>query len=247
MANIIIGAIFVNNQGSKFIIEKIDGRMKVHIRYLDQHSYRAVVTTQNIKLGSVKNPYHPNVLNVGYMGVGDYKSAINGKRTAEYESWKGMLQRAYCPRLHARNPAYIGCSVDPIWHNFQNFAEWLNSQKNWGKDGFDLDKDILFDGNKIYGPQFCEILPRRINSIRMRAPTTNGLPQGVTKSPSGAFRASCRNGQKDIKLGTHKCKWAAFEAYRDFKENIIKQAAEEFKDEISKRVYLSLKAYRVKP
>lgn len=240
MPTIYIGSILTNKQGSKFIIESIDGRCKVGIRYLDERGYRTTVPAVSIKRGCIKNPYHPVIYGVGYMGVGGYRSAINGKRTAEYEAWKAMLSRAYDESLHKRNSAYIGCSVHKDWHDFQVFAAWLNAQPNWGKKGFELDKDIKKPGNKIYCKEFCELIPRRVNSLRLMTRARDGVPPGVTVSPNGKFRASCRNGVRDVKLGTFETKEAAFEAYKRFKEDIIKGAAEEYRDAISREAYLAL-------
>lgn len=247
MPNVFVGSVLENNQGSRFVVESINGRMKVAIRFLDRYEHKAVVSAGAIKNGSIKNPYHPNVLGVGFMGVGEYRSAIGGKRTPEYEAWKAMLQRAYCSDLHARNPAYVGCEVQPAWHNFQTFAKWLNDQPNWGKNGFELDKDVTQAGNKVYGPDFCELVPRRINLLRMIPSANNGLSPGVTRSPNGNFRASCRDGSTCVKLGTYKTDGAAFLAYKQFKEGVIKKAAEEYRDVISERLYQSLISFEVRP
>lgn len=240
MPNIFVGSELENNQGSRYVITSINGRMKVSIRYLDDVGYEATLPAKSLKDGSIKNPYHPVIFGVGFMGVGKYRSAINGKRTPEYEAWKGMLSRAYDPKLHKRNSAYCDCTVCPHWHNFQNFAEWLNGQRNWGKKGYELDKDVLGDGNKVYSPENCELLPRRINLLRMKTKPRGDLPPGVSVSPNGKFRASCRDGEKNVKLGTHETKELAFEAYKNFKEKVIKEAAEEYRSCISERAYRTL-------
>lgn len=247
MPNIYIGSELTNNQGAKFIIETIDGRCSVGIRFLDLYAHRVTTSASLINAGSVKNPYYPNVLGVGFMGVGEYRSTINGRRTPEYEAWKAMLQRAYCKDLHSRNPAYVGCSVSPEWHNFQTFAQWINAQPNWGVGGFELDKDVTQAGNKVYAPEYCELVPRRINLIRVKPKSLNGLPAGVSRSPSGKFRASCRDGKRSVKLGTFPTAQEAFLAYKEFKEGVIKSAADEYKNVISDRLYKSLCSYEVEP
>jgi len=247
MPEIFVGSVLRNNQGSEFVIEKIEGRMKVSIRYLDIHGHASVEAATLIKLGSIKNPYQPKIYGVGFMGVGPFRSAIGSIRTPEYEAWKAMMSRAYDKSLHARNPAYIGCSVCPEWHNFQNFAAWLNDQPNWGRSGFELDKDVTKAGNKTYGPEFCELLPRRINALRMTPKGREGLPPGVSISPNGKYRAQCRDGSVCVKLGTHDTKEDAFMAYKVFKEGVIREAADEFRSVISDRVYKSMISHEVTP
>lgn len=249
MPEIFVGSVLKNRQGSQFVIDSVNGRMNVSIRYLDTHGYQAVVSASAIKSGALKNPYQPKIYGVGFMGVGPFFSAIDGIRTPEYEAWKAMLSRAYDSSLHKRNPAYVGCRVCDEWHNFQNFAAWLNCQANWGQKGFELDKDVTKAGNKVYGPEFCELLPRRINALRMVTPSRADLPPGVSISPNGKYRSSCRAGGEigNVKLGTYDTKEEAFMAYKVFKEKVIRDAADQFRDVISDRAYQSMMAHEVKP
>lgn len=234
------GEVLRNSEGSEFIVLSAASRNKLNIKYLDNFGHETTVSLGRVLGGSIKNPFAPKVYGFGYMGVGSHRSAIKGKRTPEYETWKAMMSRAYDARLHQRNPAYSGCSVCPEWHNFQTFADWLHSQDNWLKPGFEMDKDIAHPGNKIYGPEFCELIPRRINALRMVTRSREDLPPGVSTSPNGRYRASCRNGNGNVKLGTHSSKEAAFSAYKAFKESVIREAANYHRNEISERAYLSM-------
>ena len=240
MPEIFAGSVLKDRQGYEFVIESVDGRMKVSIKYLDSFGHSTTVSSGRIKSGSIKNPYAPKIYGAGYMGIGPWRSTVCGERTAEYEAWKAMLSRAYDKSLHKRNPAYIGCSVCPEWCNFQNFASWINSQKNWGKPGFELDKDIARPGNKVYCPELCELIPRRINALRMVTKSREGLPPGVSISPNGKYRAACRDGSGNVKLGTHETKDEAFLAYKEFKEKVIRDAANKFRSEISEMAYQSM-------
>ena len=89
---------------------------------------------------------------------------INGKKviTKPYNTWSSMLTRCYSENYHKLQPTYIGCSVCEEWHNFDVFCEWF--AQNY-KDGYQLDKDLLQQGNKMYSPKTCVFLTQRINSL----------------------------------------------------------------------------------
>lgn len=121
-------------------------------------------TLQNIKNGQIKNPYHRTVYGVGYYGVGKYTARINNQKTEEYVKWFSMFNRCYNKKYQKKQPTYIGCSVSEEFCNFQNFAEWYLNVKYESNYPLELDKDFLYEGNKIYSPSRCCLLPKEINS-----------------------------------------------------------------------------------
>jgi len=141
------------NYGSLEVIEYLDSK-NVTVRFI-KTGYVTTSRSDHIRNGKVKDKLLPNVHGVGYIGVGDYLSGTSAGITKQYVTWNGMLERCYCSKLHEVRPTYIGCSVVPEWHNFQNFAKWYD--ENHPKDGVDyhLDKDIRVPGNKVYGPKTC--------------------------------------------------------------------------------------------
>ena len=64
--------------GYTIIIIEDNGKNNLVIEFQDEHKYRKKCAYKEFKNGSIKNPYHPSVYNMGYMGVGEYKSKING-------------------------------------------------------------------------------------------------------------------------------------------------------------------------
>lgn len=92
--------------------------------------------------------------------VGDSRS--NKTSTKWYSCWKGMLERCYNEGYQIKYPTYIGCSVCDDWLVASNFKDFYD--KNYIK-GYQLDKDILVDGNKIYSPETCRFIPRSLNSL----------------------------------------------------------------------------------
>lgn len=75
-----------------------------------------------------------------------------------------MFVRCYDDKYQLRQPTYIGCSVSDDFCNFQNFAEWYSHYKYKCKYPLEIDKDLLYEGNKIYSPKTCCLLPKEINS-----------------------------------------------------------------------------------
>lgn len=121
-------------------------------------------------------------------GVGvndaDYvtQEVIDGKNIAcqFYSRWRDMIYRCYSKNRHkSTNPTYVCCSVDQRWHSFMNFKGWMEKQ-DW--QGRELDKDILFEGNKVYGPDTCVFVDRDTNIFLVDSRKARGVyPIGVCK------------------------------------------------------------------
>lgn len=130
---------------------------------------RKTTGSSAIRGGMVKDLYAPIVYGVGFIAEGDHTSRLNGKVSPAYKAWTHMLERCYDSKLHIKHPTYKDCNVDPVWHNYQNFAKWYFD--NYPTDGerYKLDKDILVDGNKVYGPEFCLFVSRKSNVTKAHA------------------------------------------------------------------------------
>ena len=109
-----------------------------------------------------------------------------------YRVWKHMLERCYSPKLHARFPSYIGCTVVAEWLSFSAFRAWMIDQ-DW--EGRQLDKDILTPGNKVYSPDTCIFVDANLNSfLTDRGAACGQWPTGTHRPRSvGKFRARCQN------------------------------------------------------
>ena len=192
------------------------------------------------------------ILGIGY-GVrgGKWKAYVAGcsKKTAtkEYTVWKNMIQRCYSEAYLKRRPTYRGCSVTEEWLNFQVFAEWLTSQ-DFYLDGYELEKDILKYGNKVYSPETCTLIPQEINSLVLDCKSTRGeFPIGVTwHKKYGKFKSQIRIFDKNIHLGYFDCPQEAHMAYVKAKEAHVKVIANKWKGRIEERVYLALMNWKVK-
>lgn len=230
------------------------------IEFQDEHKAKVHTNYSNFLKGSVKNPYHPNVYGVGYLGQGKYKCSVNNKTTKAYEIWTHMLKRCYDPYFINKEITYKDCYVCKEWHNFQNFAKWFYKHYyEISGEKMCLDKDILVKRNKIYSPETCIIVPRRINILFTKNDINRGrYPIGTTEvfdKRNGNIklyvRCSIYNKEKNkkerVSLGYFPTSepFHAFYTYKQFKESYIKQVADEYKDLIPSELYNALYKWEV--
>ncbi len=135
------------------------------------------VQSNMIPAGSIKDESYPSMCGVGFIGKGKHRTQTDEKvMTKSYQTWKSMIRRCYSGKQQERQPTYIDCTVCPEWHNYQVFAEWFD--KNY-IEGFQLDKDIKIEGNKVYSPQTCLFVSSRVNMIKAHAKEREFIsPQG---------------------------------------------------------------------
>ena len=141
--------------------------------------------------------------------------------------------------------SYLGCSVHQDWQSDDLFQEWITKQVGWNREGWELDKDILVKGNKVYGPDTCCFVPLKINVLFTKSNAARGnYPIGVKRS-GNKFVASIGGTKSRKHLGTFSTQEEAFFAYKEAKEERIQQLAKEYKDLLDPRVYEALMKYEV--
>ncbi|EJB2979379.1 hypothetical protein ABXH80_004104 [Salmonella enterica] len=96
----------------------------------------------------------------------------NGRHFESYTAWKNMLKRCYDLRWQEKNPTYKGCSVCDAWLVFSSFKKWFDIN---GVTGWQIDKDLLTTGNKIYSPDRCVFVPKSLNTFL----TAHGAHRGA--------------------------------------------------------------------
>lgn len=232
-----------SNQGYEVEIIKYFSAINCTIRFNDErNTIREKVAVKEILSGSVKNYYHPEALGVGYMGVGKYTSRVDGIMTKCYTCWNNMLKRSCSTKYKQKHPTYKEVKICKEWHNYQNFAQWFEDKYT---EDFELDKDILVKGNKVYSPETCAFIPNEINLLFTKRDFKRGeLPIGVRKS-GNKFKACIRKEGKEIYINTFKTSQEAFQAYKTVKEQHIKEIAYKWKDKINPRTYIALINYQV--
>lgn len=135
-----------------------------------------------------------------------------------YSRWKNMLVRCYSKAFQKTSPTYLGCEVHPEWYLFSNFKSWMETQ-DW--DGKQLDKDLLFRGNKVYGPQTCVFVSTAVNNFMTESTKARGAdPIGVSfYKRYNAFISSANEVEynKRITIGIFPTAEDAFDAWLVFK------------------------------
>lgn len=173
----------------------------------------------------------PTVCDIGYHG----KPGVSSGSLA-YRKWNNMILRCYSKNEQKRYSGYKDCTVCKEWHNFSNFEKWFND--NYYKiegERMDLDKDILFKGNRVYGPSTCCIVPQEINSLISTCKRRGGeLPVGVSLNKiTNKYQAQITNKQ----FATPE---EAFLCYKEAKEKRIKDVAEKYKGKIPDKLYQAM-------
>ncbi len=214
-----------------------DGAIEEHTRY------------RYFKNGSIVNYNIPSYLGVGYRGYGKYKTRKNNIKTEEYIKWGSMLTRCYSEKLKQREN-YIDCFVCDEWLNFQNFAEWYNTNLYYvpDVDTLDLDKDIKIKGNKVYSSETCLLIPKRLNSIILNRHNDRGNECiGVSFNyKTGKYIASCNMlNSKQRYIGSYSTKKEAFNIYKKVKEHQIMIALDTYKKYLPDYIYNAILNYKI--
>ena len=238
------GVIFHTKQGCKFQVTKYVNAFEVHVKFITT-GYETIANLQHVKEGAVKDKLSPTVQGVGI--VGSESISINRKPIKEYEVWFGMLNRCYSTKPREQNRTYSGCVVSENFKYFPYFKDWCSKQIGFANKGWDLDKDILVKGNKIYSEDTCCFVPNEINKLFTKSNTARGeLPIGVCfHKTTKKYEAQITTNSKRLYLGVFNTQEEAFYTYKQAKELHIKEVANKWKDQIDPRVYNALLRYEV--
>ena len=241
-----VGKICKSKSSGDFKILKYNNNRNVEVQFL-KTGYEAIVHLVQVKSGEVKDKYLPSVYGVGVLG-NKYPSEINGVKTKEYTLWCNMLKRCYSDNIKKKQPTYEGCEVSDNFKSYEYFYEWCHNQIGFGVRGFEMDKDLLVKGNKVYSEDSCVFIPKEINSLLTKRETLRGehLIGVCWYSKSKVFVAQVnKNKGKPEKLGCFNTEIEAFKAYKQAKESFVKEQANKWKDKIGERAYEALMKYTV--
>lgn len=187
-------------------------------------------------------------------GVNDRKyPSWNGQKILkEYDLWRSLMARCG-QKIWDKHPTYKGTHFSDNFSSYSFFYEWCQTQDGFGnKDEkgryWQLDKDLLIKGNKLYGEDTCVFLPTELNKLLTKRDNQRGdFPVGVTwHKAKEKFIASYSNGKGSPRhIGNFDCVEQAFQAYKEHKEAYIKSLAEKYKDKLDPRAYEALINYTV--
>lgn len=197
-----------NNQGCLMKVVEYNKTEDIVVEFQDKYKGKVNTRYSEFSKGKVRNPYYPNVY--GGMVGSKYPAKVNGKISKEYYVWKNMLVKCNAYGL-------ICCSE---WLLFENFYEWLHSQKNFDRffkgKGWVVCKDIVKD-NKTFSPDTCYLTPKNVDRLFEEQELNMDVPKRVLQE------------------------------YKEHKEKIIKRVAEkEFTDgNITEECYKAMVNYKL--
>lgn len=161
----------------------------------------------------------------------------------KYNLKNNMKTRCYNANYYKIWKNYEGCSICDEWlEDKKSFYEWVDHNYYWikGEPSVELDKDIIVPGNKVYSPDTCIFVPKRINDLfeHIHGRKKNGLPVGVSYSEKkGKYSANVsksydsKDGKKKNRyLGCYDTPQEAYEVYKHHKKAEIIYIADKYKD-----------------
>lgn len=216
---------------------KVRGLTKLVIRFSGTGT-ECIRGGKEVRNGAVKDPNHPNIAGVGFIGEGIYKTI--GSDKVCYQTWLDMIKRCYAPKLERIGIRYGDVNVCESWWNFQNFAPWYYDNF---VDGWHVDKDFLVKGSRYYSEDVCVFLPPDLNSF-----LTGGLKSGIYLCKSKkVWVAQCQDGEitasghkKQTYIGSYLARGDALLAYKAFKLNKLGVLHRRFKGLVPEAVFLNI-------
>jgi len=183
------------------------------------------------------------------VGINDWVGAVKvgGKKIREYVLWIAMLQRCFDEKFKQKYPTYEGVTCSKEWLSMTKFIEDVSQMKGCGLSGWELDKDILVKGNKLYSKETCCFVPHEVNNLLIKSDNSRGeFPVGVCfHKPSGKFMAYLKINGKLKYLGLFTTPEEAFQAYKAAKEAHIKVVAQRWQHLLDERIFQALLDYEV--
>jgi len=222
------GLVLESNNYGTFEVAKYVNSSQVTIKFL-KTGFCLVTNSSTARRGNVADKYYPRYWGKGYLGEGEYHQKLHKE---SYNSWKWMLGRCYNEKSN-RYSRYGGRGVVVCkdWLNFQKYSKWY--YENLPKSSnikFNVDKDILKHNNKVYCPEYCCMIPQRMNAALVTNSSKRGkYPTGVSSSCK-KFAAYCRGSTEYPQgyLGCFATVEDAFSAYKEEKRRVLKGLAEEY-------------------
>lgn len=147
------------------------------------------------------------------------------KNTKAYDHWSRMIHRATDKSYKGKNKTYESVTVCDEWLNYNAFKQWFDANYFIG---YELDKDLLIENNKIYSPKTCVFVPHWVNTLFTTTYKTNGLPYGITyESNRKKYKVSMSKYGKSTLIGRYNNVIEAELAYKKAKYGWVINLADE--------------------
>lgn len=176
------------------------------------------------------NKWKRTVFGVGYLGCSDAEA---NRDNYIYSKWANMMQRCYDEETHKLKPYYAVCTAEIEWLNFSNYREW-HRENMMGDRKVDLDKDVLIQGNTVYGSQTCTLIPHFTNTIfEDRGADTNIVLNNTTNKYDVTMSVL---GKKE-EVGTFATEEEAKHKFISYKQDYIRKFAQKCKGKVPNKTY----------
>ena len=162
------GMAFKNRHGERYIVirpyQVETEEPHFLIKFENPESWQ-VIPAKSVGASFLENWAKKSVCNVGYMSSTENAPAFIDEDIMKVKKrWRGMINRCYNKNKSGISPAYRGTSICNEWLDFSCFLKWAKPFIPQIRLGWDLDKDLLGEGRRLYSPDTCTFLPTSINS-----------------------------------------------------------------------------------
>lgn len=194
-----------------------------------------------------------NIYGVG-LNSGSRPTYKFGRTLRQYALWKNMIGRC---SLHLRQDVgrsvgrfvnYKDVRISDNFLNYEYFYDWCTDQIGYDSvdcdgDFYQLDKDLLSNGNLIYHEDVCVFVPKSINFLLLKRERCRGkLPIGVCFDKSrGKYKSSFSCDGKTKFIGRYDTSHDAYNAYLDVKLKHVQEVATRWNGLVDDRVLSKLR------
>ena len=183
------------------------------------------------------NKWKRTVFGIGWLGCNDAEAT---RDNYIYSKWANMMQRCYDEITHRLKPYYAMCSSEIEWLNFSNYREW-HRENMMGDRKVDLDKDLLLQGNTMYGSQICTLIPHFTNTLfEERGADTNI----VLNNDTGKYDVTMSVLGKKEDVGTFDTE-EAIQGFVAYKQDYIRNCAKKCKGKVPHKTYEAMLNWKV--
>ena len=185
------------------------------------------------------NKWKRTVFGIGYLGCSDDSFT---RDNCIYSKWSNMMQRSYDEITHRLKPYYAMCSSEIEWLNFSNYREW-HRENMMGDRKLDLDKDLLLQGNTMYGSQTCTLIPHFTNTL---FETTKGVETNIVRNnTTGKYDVTMIVLGKREEVGTFDTEDEARQGFVAYKQDYIRKFAKKCKGKVPYKTYEAMLNWKV--
>lgn len=234
------GDIGYTNGGCQYRVIEYVGNCKYLIEFQDEFKHRLIARGGRLQEGKIANPYFRGFNKQGYIGFGKYNS--NPVENPAYLKW-ACIWRRIGQYDDPRYVSYVECTVDVRWESLQDFSEFYHNCP-YRQEGWELDKDIITPGNKVYGPDTAAYVPKELNVFFTNKGKKTSMPVGVRENKR-SFSAIVSLDGVTLTSGGHKTPEAAYVVYKEYKEKEALRLSDKYDGLVDPRVIKALRNFKV--